>query len=76
MIKKMKEFGKKPVTWGGYGKLCIIATVISVVIIIATYIYEVWVKLPKLKKKSKEIIDDTDVFEKGVDEFFETETES
>ena len=31
MFKKLKEFGRKPITWGAYGELCIWAYLIGMI---------------------------------------------
>ena len=62
MFKKIKEFGRKNMTWGGYGKLCVISIVISIVCTIIAYIQMGIIKLPEKKK----ITDDPTIFEKEV----------
>lgn len=38
-MKKFKEFLGKPITWGGYGKLCIISMLLSVVYVVIYMAY-------------------------------------
>lgn len=54
MLKKIKNFGKKPITWGAYGKLCLISYVISLIIMFAMYIYYGLIKVPNIFKKKTE----------------------
>jgi hypothetical protein len=51
MMKKLKEFGKKPITWGAYGKLAIVAYVITLVMWLIYMVYEGWIKIPTFEEK-------------------------
>lgn len=55
MLSKLKEFGKKPITWGAYGKLTIISVIISIIYMVIYLICIGLIKLPSfnLKKKHK-----------------------
>ncbi|MDD3204213.1 MAG: hypothetical protein PHS74_00540 [Lachnospiraceae bacterium] len=41
-MKKILGWTKKPVTWGGYLKLCGISAIISMVITAGCYVYIFW----------------------------------
>lgn len=50
-MRKIKEFGNKPITWGSYGKLCLWSSIISMMIMVVYYIYLGIIKLPSFKRK-------------------------
>ena len=59
MFKKIREFGKKPITWGNYGKLCVVAWIISAIIWFSYMIQESLITIPFKEKKTERKDTDT-----------------
>lgn len=38
-MKKFKELLSKPITWGGYLKLCVISVILSIITSVGYYLY-------------------------------------
>lgn len=54
MKKKIKAFMEKPMTWGGYTKMCVISTIIGIVIGGIEWLI---LCAPTLKKKEEPEVD-------------------
>lgn len=55
MLKKINEWSKKPITWGGYMKLCGVACLISAIfysgVVVYTYFDELKERVESIGKK-------------------------
>ena len=55
MFKKINEWSKKPITWGGYMKLCGVSCLISIIfyggVMVYTYFDELKERVESIRKK-------------------------
>lgn len=51
MLKKIKEFGERPIRWKDYGIFYVVATVIGIITLLVYYLYLGIIEFPKFRTK-------------------------